>query len=109
MKTILALLLLSCVIALPVSAELTDTDLDKIRLIIQEEIEPVKIDVANIKGRLNGVEKQVTHTTNVTYGLIALIVAAIGIPTWRGKRDRDQEQKIKELASEIESLKRSHT
>ena len=29
------------------------------------------------------------NATNVTYGLIALIVVAIGIPAWRGKRDRD--------------------
>ena len=93
-----------CVVAMPVLAELTDADLDKIRLIVKEEIKaelaPIKADIGTLKeevvrldGRMNGVEKQVAHATNVTYGLIALIVVAIGIPAWRGKRDRDQERK----------------
>lgn len=115
MKTILVLLILLCGIAMPALAELTDADLNKIRLIvkeeIQEEIKPIKTEIAAIKadigtlkedvarldGRMTGVEKQVSHATNVTYGLIALIVVAIGIPAWRGKRDRDQERKIEAL------------
>ena len=123
MKTILVLLILLCAIAMPALAELTDADLNKIRLIvkeeIKEEIKPIKAEMASIKadigtlkedvarldGRLTGVEKQVAHATNVTYGLIALIVVAIGIPAWRGKRDRDQERKIEELRQEIEALK----
>lgn len=90
MKPILLFSILLCIIAMPASGALTDADLDKIRLIVKEEIKPLQIDigtlktdVANIKGRLTGVEKQVAHTTNVTYGLIALIVVAIGIPAWR--------------------------
>ena len=96
MKTILALSILFCIIALPVLGELTDTNLNEIRLIVKDEINPrkadidgLKTDVARLDGRLTGVEKQVRHATNVTYGLIALIVVAIGIPAWRGKRDRD--------------------
>lgn len=123
MKNILVLLILFSVIALPASAALTEADLNKIRLIvkeeIQEEIRPIKAEIAAIKtdigalkenvarldGRLTGVEKQVSHATNVTYGLIALIVVAIGIPAWRGKIDRDQDRKIEELRQEIETLK----
>ena len=112
MKTIFAFSILFSVITLPALAELKDTDLDKIRLIVKEEIKPLKTDidglktdVARLDGRLTGVEKQVTHATNVTYGLIALIVVAIGIPAWRGKRDRDQERKIEALTQEIETLK----
>ena len=116
MKTILVLLILSSAIAMPTLAELTDADLNKIRLIVKEEIKtelaPIKSDISTLKedvarldGRMTGVEKQVAHTTNVTYGLIALIVVAIGIPAWRGKRDRDQERKIEELRQEIETLK----
>ena len=123
MKNILVLLILFSVIALPASAALTEADLNKIRLIvkeeIQEEIRPIKVEIAAIKtdigalkenvarldGRLTGVEKQVSHATNVTYGLIALIVVAIGIPAWRGKIDRDQDRKIEELRQEIETLK----
>ena len=123
MKNILVLSILLCGIAMPALAELTDADLNKIRLIVKEEIkaeiEPIKTEIAAIKadigtlkenvarldGRMTGVEKQVSHATNVTYGLIALIVVAIGIPAWRGKRDRDQERKIEELRQEIEILK----
>ena len=128
MKTILvSLSILFCAIALPALAELTDADLNKIRLIVNEELTkelakelaPIKADIAqlddrlrnveiaigSLTGRIDGVEKQVSHATNVTYGLIALIVVAIGIPAWRGKRDRDQERKIEELRQEIEALK----
>ena len=130
MKTILLLSILFSVIAMPAFAALTDADLNKIRLIVKEEIKeelkPVKAELASIKaesasiktdigtlkegiarldGRMDGIEKQVAHATNVTYGLIALIVVAIGIPAWFGKRDRDQERKIEELRQEIETLK----
>ena len=127
MKTILALSILFCTTAMPTFAELTDADLDKIRLIVNEEVTkeltkelaPIKADIAqlddrlrnveiamgSLTGRIDGVEKQVSHSTNVTYGLIALIVVAIGIPAWRGRRDRDQERKIEELRQEIETLK----
>ena len=128
MKMILVpLSILLCAIALPALGALTDADLDKIRLIVKDEVTkeltkelaPIKADIASIKadigtlkedvarldGRLTGVEKQVSHATNVTYGLIALIVVAIGIPAWRGKRDRDQERRIEALTREIETLK----
>ena len=124
MKTILVLSILLCAIALPALADLTDADLDKIRLIVKEDIKaelaPIKSDIVTLKtdvarlegritgleGRLNGIEKQVSHATNVTYGLmVSLIVVAIGIPAWRGKRDSDQERKIEALTREIETLK----
>ena len=146
MKTFIFCTILFCAGALPVLGALTDADLDKIRLIIKEEIKeelkPIKAEVTSIKedtgslkiavarlegriigiegrmtgmeerftgveGRFTGIEKQISHATNVTYGLIALIVVAIGIPAWRSKRDRDQERKIDELTREIEGLKQS--
>ncbi len=124
MRTILVLSILLCAIALPALADLTDADLDKIRLIVKEDIKaelaPIKSDIVTLKtdvarlegritgleGRLNGIEKQISHATNVTYGLmVSLIVVAIGIPAWRGKRDSDQERKIEALTREIETLK----
>ena len=116
MQTMLLFSIMLCALAMPAIGALTDADLDKIRLIVKEEIKEeikplkadidgLKTDVARLDGRLTGVEKQVTHATNVTYGLIALIVVAIGIPAWRGKRDRDQERKIEALTQEIETLK----
>ena len=118
--------ILFCAVALPALGELTDADLNKIRLIVNEEITkelaPIKADIAqldirlrhveiavgSLTGRIDGVEKQISHVTNVTYGLIALIVVAIGIPAWRGKRDREQERKIEALTQEIEILKENY-
>jgi len=116
MKFVLFISIISFAIAMPVHAELTPEDLDIIRLIIKEEIkeeiaplkadiETLKIDVARLEGRVTGIEKQIALLTNVVYGLIALIVVAVGIPAWRGRRDRDQERKIEELTREIEALK----
>ena len=123
MKTILVLSILFSVIALPALGELSDADFNRIRLIVKEEvtdqlgpikteiteiqkdISTLKADFARLDGRLSGIEKQVAHATNVTYGLIALIVVAIGIPAWYGRRDRDQDRKIEQLTQEIEMLK----
>lgn len=53
MKTILAFLILFCVFTSPTFAELTDADINKIRLIvteaIQEEIKPIKADITTLK------------------------------------------------------------
>ena len=69
MKTILVLSILFCAVALPTSAALTDADLDKIRLIVKEEIteelKPIKADIGGLKedvarldGRMTGVENR---------------------------------------------------
>ena len=53
MKTMFALLILFSTIALPAFGALDDADLDKIRLIvkeeIKEEIKPIKDDIAVLK------------------------------------------------------------
>ena len=116
MKTIIFFSILFCTLALPVFGELTPQDLDKIRLIVKEEIKPLKadivalkVDVARLDGRLTSVEKQIAIITNLIYSLMALIVIAIGIPqiimAFRSRKDRDQERKIEELIREIETLK----
>ena len=127
MKTALLFSVLFCAIALPALGELSQQDLDKIRLVIKEEIreelKPIKSDIASMKddisslkqdvarldGLLDGIQEQVSHATNITYGLIALIVAAIGIPqiiiASRSGRDHEQNRRIEELRQEIETLK----
>ena len=130
MKTALFCSILFCAIALPALGELTDADLDKIRLIVNAEIKPIeadivllKTDTAWIRGKLESVDKQfeginnqfegvnnqITHSRRITYGLIALIVAAVGIPqiiiAWRSKKDSTQEKQIEELRQEIEELR----
>ena len=137
MKTLIFSVILFCTIAGPARTELTEADLNKIRLIIKEEVKEelkpikeeittlkadvatLKIDVAWIRGKLEGVDKQfasvdkqIIHVTNITYGLIAFIVAAIAIPqiilTWRSVKDRQQQQINQELRREIEALKQQN-
>ena len=108
MKTIFVLSILFCGIVLPALAELTDADLDKIRLIVNEEIkteiatvkQELKAEIATVKQELRAeivnsetrvkdridlniksVEKQLGTYNWVIYVLTPLIVAAIGIPT----------------------------
>ncbi len=120
MKTILFFLLIFCTVVSSAYGELTDQDLDKIRLIVKEEIEdevnPIKSEISSMKseiasvkenmaslnGRVGGIEKQITW-------LMGIIIVAIGIPqvivAWRSRKDREQDRRIEELAREIESLK----
>ena len=124
MKKIFTLLILFAATVLPTFAELSDADLNKIRLIVSEEVTkelnkelaPIKkeldlikvsitqvdtrlrnveIAVGALTGRIDGVEKQVSHATNVTYGLIALIVVAIGIPLGAAKETATKSERLK--------------
>ena len=134
MKTTLFLSVLFCAIALPVLGELTDADLNKIRLIIQEEIKKessttnqkidaldariqnVEKDVAWMQGKPESVDKQfesadkqIPHAKYVLYVLIALIVAVVAaplIPVVREIRnDRSLKKQIEMLTQEVETLK----
>jgi archaellum component FlaC len=134
MKNVFLFSILFCIIALPALGELTDTDFNRIRLIINEEIKKessttnkkidaldakidtldariqnVEKDVAWVRGKLDGIDKQITHATNITYALIALIVAAVAIPqiliALRSGRDRALERQVETLIQEVETLK----
>ena len=91
MKTILGTCMLCVLIASPALSELTQADLDKIRLIVNEsekrvkeeikkELKPIKADigalkveVASLSGRVDGIDKMMTW-------LMVLIVVAVCIP-----------------------------
>ena len=119
MKTILALSILFSVIVLPALAELTDADLDKIRLIVNEEIEAEQID-AKIQASEDRTQKHVTQQieslkTPVAWliGILVALIALIGVPLvtltiligWRSVKDSSQEKINQELREEIETLK----
>ncbi len=107
--------------ALPALAELTDADLDKIRLIVNESEKRVKQDVKaeiastekNIKEyidlKMDSVEKRLSTYNWVLYVFMPLIVAAIGVPTaimaWRSVKDRSLERQVEALTREVETLK----
>ena len=138
MKKVLLFSMLFCAIALPGFAELTDADLNKIRLVVQEEvkkeiesaetrikeyidlkIEGVDKQFAGVDKQFAGVDKQfagvdkqfvsvnsqITHVQNVTYGLIALIVVAVGIPqivmAWRERGQKVQAERVENLENQI--------
>ena len=67
-------------------------DISTVKEELAADISTVRVNVARLEGRITGIEKQVAHATNVTYGLIALIVAAIGIPqiiiVWRSRKSQ---------------------
>ena len=61
MKTILVLSILVCAIALPAFGELTDADLDKIRLIVKEEVKAEITGVRQeLKAEIAGVRQELT-------------------------------------------------
>ena len=132
MKTIIFFSILFCAIALPALGALTDADLDKIRLIVNDSEKRIKEEVKkeinalrlefkteitksekNVKmyidGKIEGIEKQLSTYGWVIYILMPLLVAGIGIPTammaWRSGKDRSLERQIETLTQEIETLK----
>ena len=142
MKPILVACIACVLITSPAHSELTPADLDKIRLLVKEEISKsaaasqaqmkqyIDLKIENVETQIKGVETQikgvetqikgvndrVSLAVNLTYGLIALIVAAIGIPqiimVWRSRSDSALERrmealvdKIEEMAADIETLK----
>ncbi len=87
MKTLCITAILYSLIAVPAFSQvsLSTEDLDKIRLIVNDVVkEEITASEARMKDyvnvRFDSVDKRVTYGINITYGLIALIVVAIGIP-----------------------------
>ena len=121
MKNILVLLILFSTIALPALGELTDADLNEIRLIVNDAEkrikEEVKTEITHAEKRINehtnvkidSIEKRLSTYNWVIYILMPLIVAAIGIPTailvWRVSKDNGQQKQIDELKQEIAELR----
>ena len=110
MKTIFLFLILFCAIAIPTLAELTEADLNKIRLIVKEEVsadrESFEKDIKEyINTKNESVEKRLSLVTTLIVGLMALIGIPLVVLTimigWRSVKDSTQEKKdIRELAPE---------
>ena len=135
MKNVLLFSILFYAIALPALGELTDADLDKIRLIVKEEIKeelkPIKADLDTLKTDSAEVKTEVKNlkeTVNKDFDTIQknfdrqnnIIIACIGIPmailaigatVWgilaqkRNRKADTQQEQIKELRKEIEELR----
>ena len=109
MKTILLFSILLCAIGLPAIGELTDADLDKIRLLVNDELKPVKADIETLKTEVAYVRGKLDILDKYVIALIALIVIAVAAPqivmAWRSRRDRTLEKQIQTLTQEIETIK----
>lgn len=125
MKTFIFFSIFFSLLALPALAELTDADLDKIRLIVSDSVnasekrikQDIKAEIESTEKNINqyidlkieSVEKQLSTYNWVIYIFMPLIVAAIGVPTaimaWRRVKDRSLERQVEALAQEIETLK----
>ena len=114
----------------PVFAELTARDIEQIRAIVKEDVRAIfkeeigalrkelkdEIDASEtrmkqyVDVKFEGVDRMLMIIVGFVSAMIVLIVVPVGIPqvimAWRGKSEREQDKKIKELSEEIEALKR---
>ena len=117
MKNIIFFTLLFCTIALPVFGQITQTDFDKIRLIVNEE---TKKEISNSEKRMKEYITQEIKTVNVKisemdkrinmlFGVVIALIAVIAIPqiiiAWRSSKYNELEKKVEQLTQEIQMLK----
>ena len=120
MKHFITILILLCIITPAVFGQLSEVDLNKIRLIVKEEIQTelkpieqkidqlntriqqVEKDIASLTGRVDGIEKLITW-------LIIIFVAIFGIPQilvlLHNRKDENALTKqVETLSQRIEAL-----
>ena len=101
-KTFIFFSILFCALAVPALAELTDADLDKIRLIVKDEVkreivssetrmkEYINIKIAGVEKRIEGVEKRVADVEKRIEGV--------------EKRVADVEKRVADVEKRIEGV-----
>ena len=130
MKTILvSLSILFSAIALPTFAELTDADLDKIRLIVREEVkaqitasetrmkEYIDLKLDNVNTEFKRVDSQIKTNDSEIGAIRSQLNLFVGIPlgiitilfAWRALRDRANDKQIHAIITENENLKKQQT
>ena len=121
MKTILVLSILFSAIALPALGELTEADLNEIRLIVNDEMDAsekrfeAKIQALETRMKEHMTQQVDSLKTPVAWliGILVALIALIGVPLvaltiligWRSVKDTSQEKINQELREEIETLK----
>ena len=121
MKTILVLFILFCAISLPAFGELTEADLNQIRLIVNDAIDAsekrfeAKIQASETRMKEHITQQVDSLKTPVAWliGILVAVIALIGIPLvvltimigWRSIKDNSQEKINQELREEIDTLK----
>ena len=121
MKTILLFSILFCAIALPALGELTDADLNEIRLIVNDAEKRIKTDIKadiiasekQMKEYINTKNESIEKRLSLVTTLMVALMAVIGVPLvvltimigWRSVKDNPQQKEIETLRQEIETLK----
>ena len=130
MKTILvSLSILFSAIALPTFAELTDADLDKIRLIVREEVkaqitasetrmkEYIDLKLDNVNTEFKRVDSQIKTNDSEIGAIRSQLNLFVGIPlgiitilfAWRALSERANDKQIHAIITENENLKKQQT
>ena len=129
MKTILTLSILFSLIALPTLADLTEADLNQIRLIVNDAEKGIKEEVMTeittsekrmkdyIDLKIENLESQMKKNSSEIEAMRTQNNIFIGIPlgiitllfAWRALRDRANDKQIQALIAENENLKRQQT
>lgn len=122
MKTMLFLFIFFFVIALPALGELTDANLNQIRLIIRQEVkaeitasedrmkEYINLKLENVNNQIKTNSSEIgaiRSQMNVFIGIPLLIITLLF--AWRALRDRANDKQIQALIAENEHLKRQQT
>lgn len=131
MRPILFLSILFCVIAMPALAALTDADLDKIRLIVREEInaeikasetrlkEYIDLKLENVSTKFKRIDSRVDDQVKTTDSQIGymrnLFIGIVGLPlviitalfAWRAFRDRANDKQIQAIMADLD-IQKSH-
>lgn len=121
MKNVLLFSILFCLIALPALGELTEADLNEIRLIVNEAEKRIKTEIQEdiaatekqIKEYINTKNESIEKRLSLVTTLLVALTAAIGVPLvvltimigWRSVKDNPQQKEIETLRQEIETLK----
>ena len=121
MKTVFLFSILLCALALPALGELTDADLNQIRLIVNDAIDASekrfdeKIQASETRMKEHMTQQIDSLKTPVAWliGILVAVIALIGIPLvvltimigWRSVKDNAQAKQIETLTQEIEMLK----
>ena len=112
MKPILFLSILLCALAMPAIGELSDADLDKIRLIVKDEVNS-EITASEermktyVDTKVDGLKTPITWLIGILVAIIAVIGLPLAILTiflgWRSVRHTSLQQQIDAFAKAIES------
>ena len=117
MKAILIICLVFAALMVPVYADLTTQDIEKIRSIVKEEVgtsekqikEYITQEIKTVNVKIDEMDKRLNLISNLVIALIALIIIAVGIPqiviAWKSRKDRSVDRQIEDLKQEIEMLK----